>query len=285
MTAPAERDREGAPRGDDALVGYARIGRVAVLTLDDAARRNSLSTGVVRAMLRALAASRRDGMRAVVIAARGKVFSAGANIREMLELRWFEWSEPDPAVPTPLDLFEAIEADPRPVIAAVDAPAYGGGVELTLVCDLVIAGPGAAFVFPEIGHGAIPNTAMARLPSIIGRRAAIDLMLSRRRVDAAEAHVLGLVDRLVEQGQLMDACTALAEAIVAAPPCAIALVKRATAGRGAGWPEIRRSLQASDPREWREGMAAFVERRAPDFDPAWEALLGESSAALAGEPP
>lgn len=249
-----------------------RSGHVAVLTLCDEMRRNCLSSGLVRALLAALTESRREGMRAVVIAARGKVFSAGANIREMLEQKWFDWSEPNPDLPTPIDLFEAIESDPRPVIAAVDAPAYGGGVELTLVCDLVVAGFRAGFVFPEIGHGAIPNTAMARLPSIVGRRAALDLMLTRRMVDVHEARALGLASRIVDSGRVVEEAVSTAEAIVAGSPRAIELVKRSTAGRAIGWPEIRRSLQQTDQQEWQEGMAAFVERRAPDFSAAWDAL-------------
>lgn len=254
------------------LVTLERHGAVAVIVLDDAARRNALSTGLVSGVLDALVQSRRDGMRVVVFASRQPAFCAGADIREMLETGWLETGPRDPAAPpTPLDLFAALEAETRPVLAAVDGLALGGGVELLLCCDLVIATARASFALPEISLGVIPNTAMARLPGIVGPRAALDLILTRRRFDAAEAVRLGLVSQVVEQSDLLDKAVRLAEAIVTgAPPGAIAAVKRGL-DRGPDWPAITALLGTMRREEWTEGFSAFLEKRRPDYDRFWSA--------------
>jgi enoyl-CoA hydratase/carnithine racemase len=143
----------------------------------------------------------------------------------------------------------------------------GGGVELTLSCDLVLATEKARFALPEIGLGLIPRTALARLPEVVGRRKALELILTRRRLDAAEALALGLVNRIVENA---DAAVSLAEEIIAAPPGAIAAVKR-NLGRVApdDWQAIHGLLAHLQPGEWREGLTAFSEKRAPDYERFW----------------
>ena len=242
-------------------------GHVGLALLDDEPRRNVLSRALVREVLDVLEASRLEHVRAVVIGSSSAVFCAGADIGEMLGQDWQTWIHPQRDQPTPLDLFEAIESDPRPIIAAVNGMAIGGGVELTLACDLVLAGANASFMLPELAHGAIPNTAMARLPALIGARAARDLILTRRRVGADEALHLGLVNRLVDE-PLHDAAIAVAAAIVAAPPGAIAAAKHGIA-RTPDWPTIRRLLGSMKPDEFNEGFAAFMEKRRPDFDAHW----------------
>lgn len=249
-------------------VSYAKRNHVGLVLLDDGPRRNALSFALVGELMEILAISRRDGMRALVIGSAGKVFCAGADMQEMLEQNWFTWTRPEPGKPTPLDLFEALENDPRPIVAAVDGHAFGGGVELTLACDLVVAGESATFTLPEIGHGVIPNTAVARLPGIVGARAALDLILTRRRVAAPEAHALGLVNRLAPSGTACEAALVLAEGIVSAAPGAIAAVKRGI-GRTQDWAAIRALLHTLDAKEWQEGFAAFGEKRQPSFDDRW----------------
>ena len=250
-------------------IRFERQGHVGIALLDDGPRRNVLSSALVRELLDVLEASRRERVRAIVIGSAGSLFCAGADISEMLGADWETWIHPQPDRPTPLDLFEALEADPRPIVAAVDGPAIGGGVELTLACDLVLAGPGATFMLPELAHGAIPNTAMARLPSLIGARAARDLVLTRRRVAADEALRLGLVNRVVTGEPLHAAAVAVAAAIVAAPPGAIAAAKRGMACTP-DWAAIRRLLRTMRPEECNEGFAAFVEKRRPGFDAHWD---------------
>ncbi|MEJ1969451.1 MAG: enoyl-CoA hydratase/isomerase family protein [Rhizomicrobium sp.] len=245
------------------LVRIERRGDVAILWMDDARRRNALSTALVREMLDAIAAGGRDGAGAFVLASDQKAFCAGADIRDMLDNGWLEADQNDLAVLTPPDLFKAIEAEPRPVIAAVNGPALGGGVELCLACDLAIAGPPASFMLPELGLGILPNTAIARLPALIGYRRAADLILTRRKVDAAEALALGLVTMLADDpvGQAVATAAALCASV---PPVALAAAKR-NLSRGRTWAEADGMLRQMDGREWREGVSAFLEKRTPDY--------------------
>ena len=249
-------------------IRFERHEHVGLALLDDEPRRNVLSRGLVRELIDVIHASRREHVRALVIGSAGKLFCAGADISEMLGQDWETWIHPKADQPTPLDLFEAIETDPRPILAAVDGLTLGGGVELTLACDLVVAGGNASFMFPELGHGAIPNTAIARLPAMIGARAARDMILTRRRVGADEALRLGLVNRVVSDEPVNPAALALATSIVSAPPAAIAAVKHGIE-RTPDWPTIRRLLRTMKPDEYNEGFAAFVEKRRPNFDAHW----------------
>ncbi|MEG3126121.1 enoyl-CoA hydratase/isomerase family protein [Sphingomonas sp. GB1N7] len=251
------------------LVNVERRDAVSVIWLTDAARRNALSVALVTQLLDALATSRSDGARAVVLASREKAFCAGADIRDMLESGWLDAKPGEEGAPTPPDLFAAIEADGRPIIAAVDGLALGGGVELCLSCDLVVASPTASFMFPELGLGVLPNTALARLPELVGVRAATDLILTRRRIDAAEALRLGIVSAVADGASAVDHAVATARDIVGgSPPTALAAAKRYLR-RGRDWPAIRLVLADMDAAEWREGTTAFVEKRPPQYDRFW----------------
>jgi enoyl-CoA hydratase/carnithine racemase len=240
---------------------------IAVITMDDDARRNTLSRRQVRGMLEAIAAS--DAARAIVIAARGKVYSAGADLSDF----GGEGGVMDEsAKETPMALFETLIAEPRIVIAAVHAGAYGGGFELTLCCDLVAAAPEAFFMLPETAHGVMPPIAAARLPAIIGTRRTLELIATRRKLSAAEAHALGLVNRLSEPGQALEAALALAHEVVdAAPPASLAAAKYGIADRiPALAPVLTSTLARLDEREWKEGMRAFAEKRKADYAPIWK---------------
>lgn len=246
-------------------VEFSLRGRVGVLTMGDTEHFNALSPPQVAAFLEAL--ERSHEARALVIVSSAKHFCAGADIKEFLK---GDLLDPKKAAPptSPVNLFRALIDDPRPVIAAVDGLAMGGGVELTLSCDLVLATEKARFALPELGLGLIPRTALARLPEIVGRRKALELILTRRRFDAAEAMALGLVNRIVDN---TDAAIALAEEIITAPPGAIAAVKRSL-GRvsPADWDGIHGLLEHLRPDEWREGLTAFAEKRKPDFERFWK---------------
>ena len=249
-------------------VAFSLTGKVGVLIMQDAEHFNALSPPQVRAMLDALAESK--AARALVIASSAKHFCAGADIQEFLKGELLDPSRPAPAT-SPVNLFRALTDDPRPVIAAVDGLAMGGGVELTLSCDLVLASEKARFALPELGLGLIPRTALARLPEIVGRRKALELILTRRRLTADEAVAIGLVNQRVESAGLIDAAVKMAQEIITAPPAAIAAVKRTLGRVPAGdWAAIHTLLSQLDPSEWREGLTAFAEKRTPDFERFWK---------------
>jgi enoyl-CoA hydratase/carnithine racemase len=247
-------------------VEFSPRGHVGVLMMGDTEHFNALSPPQVQAMLDALSQSK--AARALVIASSAKHFCAGADIKEFLKGELLDPNRPAPAT-SPVNLFRALIDDPRPVIAAVDGLAMGGGVELTVSCDIVLASEKARFALPELGLGLVPRTALARLPEIIGRRKALELILTRRRVTADEAVALGLVNQKVDNP--LEAALKLAEEVITAPPGAIAAVKRTLGRVPAGdWAGIHGLLANLDPAEWREGLMAFAEKRTPDFERFWK---------------
>ncbi|WP_011578912.1 MULTISPECIES: enoyl-CoA hydratase/isomerase family protein [Chelativorans] len=253
------------------LVDIERRGHVAIVYLNDEKRKNALSTVLVTDAMAAISESCKgpDPARALVLANHGTDFCAGADIRDMLDTGWLE-SEPRShgETPTPVDLFKLIDADPRPVVAAVRGLVLGGGVELATVCDLVLAAPQTTFRLPEIGLGVLPNTALARLPAIIGRRRTAELILSRRAWSAEEAERFGFVTAIAPEEELLERAVALAAAIVkGAPPAAIGGVKSAL--RTADWDSIDGILGLMNGAEWREGTSAFVQKRKPDYEDFW----------------
>ena len=251
-------------------VSYELRDGIAVVWLDDPARRNALSRAIVSGLFAALSRSRKDNARAIVLAGRGTAFCAGANIDDLRD-GWMEGREPDT---DPTRLFQALSEESRIVIAAVDGAALGGGFELTLACDLVLATAQAFFALPELGVGVIPNTAAARLQRIVGSRVALELILTRRRVASAEAEKLRLVNKLVDaSADVVSEAVALATQIVSqAGPGAIAAAKCAHhAHAPTDWERVRATLSDVPRPEWQEGLDAFTEKRAPDFNRFWGA--------------
>jgi enoyl-CoA hydratase/carnithine racemase len=246
-------------------------GHVGLVLLNRPDHRNALCADLVEGVLAALEESRAKGARAIVIGSRGTAFCAGADIHEALHSGWLLQDAGASGRATPLDLFQALEADDRPVIAAVNGLALGGGVELVLSCDLALASEAAKFALPEISLGVIPNTGIARLPQIVGQRKALELMLMRRRIDAREAHALGLVNDVCAAEALTERAIAMADAICSAcPPGAIAAVKHGVRGES-DWPRIRALLATMREPEWREGFSSFFEKRSPDYSRFWSA--------------
>lgn len=162
----------------------------------------------------------------------------------------------------------------KPVVAAVNGLAFGGGFELVLACDLVVAAEGAAFALPETGLGIIPNSGgVQRLPRRLPRAIAMELLLTGRRVEAEEALLRGLVNRLTPLGSLMTAARELAATIAAKAPLATRAVKAAVnAGEGRSVAETYAALRGDkapvydlmlSSEDAREGPLAFAEKRPP----------------------
>lgn len=257
-------------------------GHTALLTLNDPDRRNALSRDIVRGFFHALECSLQAGARAIVVAAEGPAFCAGANIDDLRD-GWMEGKDPkeDPAL-----LFRRLWQLDLPVVAAVQGPALGGGMELLLACDLSVASGAAWFAMPELGHGVIPNSAVALLPRTVGWRQAMDLILTRRRVPAAEALALGLVNRLVSPDAVLEAALDLAGDIVGkTPPGALAAAKaNLRAHAPVAWERVLASPMDVPRSEWQEGLDAFTERRAPSFESFWAAAGAHLAVATDEEP-
>jgi enoyl-CoA hydratase len=210
-----------------------------------------------------------DGIGAIVITGSEKAFAAGADIGAMREWTYMDVFKTDYITRN----WEDLKRIRKPVIAAVSGFALGGGCELVMMCDIVIASNTARFGQPEIKLGVIPGAGgTQRLPRAIGKAKAMDLVLTGRMMDAQEAERAGLVSRIVPAETLVDEALAAAEAIARFSLPAILMAKEAVqrayeAPLSEGLLFERRlfhSLFATA--DQKEGMAAFVEKRTPRFE-------------------
>ncbi len=250
---------------DADLVLLERHGHTAVLTLNRPAARNAISQGVTRAMaahLDVLAAD--DDVWVVVITGAGdQAFCAGADLKSR--------AEAPPTVPE-LGGFAAITARvfPKPLIAAVNGFALGGGMEICLACDLVVAEEHASFGLPEVRRGIVAGAGgMERLPRRIPPAIAMEMILTGRPIDAATALRFGLVNRVVAKGAAVAAALELAAVIGECAPLAVRYSKavaRASLAHGEAdamgdLAALRERALSSD--DAKEGPRAFAEKRPP----------------------
>ena len=239
-----------------------------LITLDRPGALNALRTNLLGELRRTLEAAREDDdVRAAVIAGNERAFAAGADIKEMAGM-----AVVDVLTDKRLDTWRALRLFPKPLIAAVAGFALGGGCELAMCCDIVIAGADARFGQPEINLGIIPGAGgTQRLPRAVGKAAAMKMVLTGEIVGAREALAMGLVAEVVQPELCVARALALAATIAAKPPLAVRLAKEAILKSfevplEAGLDYERRaftSLFATEDRA--EGIAAFVEKRPARF--------------------
>jgi len=242
---------------------------VELWTIDGEARRNAISRAML-AELESNVARAAKALRVVVLTGAGdKSFCAGADLKERAGMSEAE-------VRAFLDglrrTFRAIETSDAVFIAAVNGTAFGGGTELALACDLRLAAPPAELGLTEVKLGIIPGGGgTQRLTRLIGPGRARDLILTGRRVTAAEALALGLVNRVAEAGKLIDEALAVAAQIAANAPIAVAAAKHAIA-EGLSLPmddalklELSHYERVLGTEDRLEGLRAFAEKRAPSF--------------------
>lgn len=200
-----------------------RDGPVAVLTLNRPEVRNALNAALVGELLGRLREANEDAsVRAVVLSAAPPAFCAGADLHELVE------GEPHAArrrVELTVQLHTAIPALRKPVIAAVSGAALAGGCGLAMSCDVVIASERASFGYPEVRRGLVAAVVMASLQRSVGRRVAMDLLLSGRRIDAEEALRIGMVTELVSGGSELATALQRAHEFAQHPPSAVAMTK------------------------------------------------------------
>ena len=243
--------------------------RVALLRLNRPEARNALSPEMMGEIAGELERFDPDPeIRCIVIAGSEKVFAAGADIRAMSE-RSFAEALYHPAA----GFWKRLATVKTPMVAAVSGWALGGGCELALACDMIVASETATFGQPEINLGIIPGGGGSqRLSRVLGKQRAMELVLTGRRVDAAEARELGFVNQVVEGGGWLDAALELAGRVAAQPPIAARLAKQAVIAAeettlSAGLEVERRLYELAMATEDRvEGMTAFLEKREPKFE-------------------
>jgi enoyl-CoA hydratase len=244
-------------------------GRVALITLNRPKQLNALAPKLMQELGAALYGfDADDGVGAIVITGNDKAFAAGADIGAMKD---FDFQHAFKSNYITRD-WEHIRNIRKPVIAAVAGYALGGGCELAMMCDIVIAAESAKFGQPEINLGVLPGSGgTQRLPRAVGKAKAMDMCLTARMMDAAEAERAGLVSRVVPNDKLMEEAMAAAEKIASySLPVAMMIkesVNRAyesTLSEGVLF-ERRLFHAAFALEDQKEGMAAFVEKRKPKF--------------------
>ncbi|MDR7418336.1 MAG: enoyl-CoA hydratase-related protein [Armatimonadota bacterium] len=245
-----------------------RDGAVAIITLNRPKVLNALNQETMDELVDALEAlDRDDAVRCVVLTGGERAFAAGADVNEMLHAtpaqmlsgyRFQQW--------------ERIRKVTKPLIAAVRGFALGGGCELALLCDMIIAGEGARFGQPEINLGIMPGAGgTQRLTRAVGKARAMELILTGRHITAAEADRLGLVTRVVPDEVVLDEARALAQQIARKAPVAVRLAKDAvlkafdTTLEGGLDYERKLFYLLFSTEDKDEGIGAFLNKRQPEF--------------------
>jgi len=250
------------------LVETSVDGHVALCRLNRPEARNALSPEVMEELAGSLAGfDADDEVRCIVIAGSDEVFAAGADIGAIAERTFSE------ALFHPAAAFWRRLAECRtPMVAAVSGFALGGGCELALSCDLIVASETAQFGQPEINLGIIPGGGgTQRLARVIGKQRAMELVLTGRRIDAREAETLGIVNEVSPAGEWLRRALEVAARVAERPPLATKLAKQAVlaaeeTGLSAGLEQERRLYELTMATEDRvEGTRAFLEKRKPDF--------------------
>lgn len=246
--------------GVDQGVGLIRLNRPKVL--------NALNAEVMGELIDALSRmDQDDDVRCIVITGNERAFAAGADIGEMAEASVVDMYTRDN-----LSRWDRVRKIKKPIIAAVNGYALGGGCELAMACDMIIAGEGARFGQPEINIGVIPGAGgTQRLTRAIGKAKAMEWILTGRFVTADEAERAGLVTRVVPDEAVLDTALALARKIASKPPIAVQLAKDAVLAAfdttiETGLAHERHNFYLLFATEdQREGMRAFLEKRRPQW--------------------
>lgn len=252
----------------DRPIAAERDGAVALARLNRPQARNALSPDLMEQLAASIEEWDSDpAVRCIVIAGGEEYFAVGADVGVMTE-RSFEDALAHPSA----RFWQRMSACSKPLVAAVSGYALGGGCELALLCDIVVASESAELGQPEILLGSIPGGgATQRLTRAIGRQRTMELVLTGRRIDAQEAFRLGLVNRVAPKKKWLPQALELAQLVARRPPIAVRLAKQAVlaaeeTGLAAGLEQERRLYELSMATEDRvEGMQAFIEKRLADF--------------------
>jgi enoyl-CoA hydratase len=245
--------------------------RLAVMTVNRPGKLNALDSRTVKEILQTAGqAATDDSVGALIITGAGdKAFVAGADISELARQTLVEGQATSDRGQA---AFSALENMDKPVIAAINGFALGGGLELALACHLRVAAANAVMGLPELGLGIIPGYGgTQRLARLVGRGHALEMILTARKVKADEAARMGLVNRVVPEGEALAGAREMAGKILAQGPLAVAFALRAVrhglemslAAGQAYEASLFGLVSATD--DMREGMTAFLEKRKPDF--------------------
>jgi enoyl-CoA hydratase len=250
------------------LILSEKRGRVGLITLNRPQAMNALNNQLMRELMDALETFDKDeAVGAMVITGNEKAFAAGADIKEMAAKSITEMRDTDH-----IAVFGRIRAIRKPVIAGVSGWALGGGCEVALSCDMIVASESARFGQPEINIGVIPGAGgTQRLTRAVGKAIAMEMILNDRRLNAQEAYQFGLVNRVVPVERVFEETLKLAEEIASRAPIAVRAAKEMinqayeqtlSEGLAAEKQEFYNLFATEDQKE---GMQAFMEKRQPQW--------------------
>jgi enoyl-CoA hydratase/carnithine racemase len=250
-------------------LSLAREGECAVVTLNRPERRNALSLELMRELIRGFDEIAGDpSLRAVILAAAGKVFSSGHDLSQMTGRNIDEYRQ---LFDVCTQLMEKMQSIPQPVIAEVQGIATAAGCQLVATCDLAIASDMAAFATPGVKIGLFCSTPMVALTRAIGRKRAFEMLVTGEMIDAKTAAAWGLVNRVVPAGELARETRKLAARIAAASSLVVALGKDAyyaqidlAQAKAYAYAQQVMSLNALAD-DAQEGISAFLEKRVPHW--------------------
>ncbi|KAF4465908.1 enoyl- hydratase [Fusarium albosuccineum] len=252
---------------DELVIATTPAQGIRVLALNRPAKRNALSQTLITALLEHLRqASQDDGVRVIVLTGSQTFFCAGADISEISELD----AEAARGRRYLADLCTGMRSVRKPVLAAVEGMALGGGFEVAMMCDLIFAASNSRFGLPEVTIGLLPGAGgTQRLTSAVGKFKAMQMILLGRPISAEEARSAGLVAELYESGTVLDKVLETASTLAALSPTALSLAKEAICRSddlGCDH-EFERSLYyfAFGTKDKEEGVKAFLEKRPPNW--------------------
>ena len=249
---------------------YAVADRIATITINRPDKLNALSAAVIAELGVAIDQAVADqAVAGVILTGAGRAFVAGADISELSGQTPLEGVE---RARFGQEIFGRFERSPKPVIAAVNGFALGGGCELAMACHLRIAGESAKFGQPEVKLGIIPGYGgTQRLPRLVGTGRALQLLMTAEIIDASEALRIGLVNKVVPNADLIATATAMLQQMLANGPLAVrACIEAVVRGQDMSLADALAYEAAhfgtlSSTADMREGMAAFLDKRAPVF--------------------
>lgn len=244
------------------------LDRVGLVRINRPEQRNALSVEVMTEIAGALEMfDGDDGIGCMVLTGDARAFAAGSDIRQMVDATPVDVLRRNSIAP-----FERLRRIGKPVIAAVSGWALGGGLELAMTCDMIVASDTATFGHPEINIGIIPGAGgTQRLPRLVGKAIAMEMLLNARFLNAQEAYQFGLVNRVAAADDYLDEALALAQEIAARAPLAVRLAKESVnvafeTSLAEGMALERRNFYfLFATQDQREGMQAFIDKRDPEW--------------------
>jgi methylglutaconyl-CoA hydratase len=244
-------------------------GKIATLTLSRPEKRNAISHALIDEFLAALEEVEQSSAQVLILAAEGKAFSAGMDLEDLQALVTHTEEENHRHSERIATLFHSLYEFPKTTIAAVHGAAIAGGTALATLCDFSLASTEASFGYTEVRIGFVPAVVSAFLIRQVGEKDARDLLLTGRIIGAAEAFRMGLVNEVVEPGELRARTQRLAEQLLENSPASLRATKALLReyGRGAIERDIRSGMEANasmrKSADFEEGVRSFLERRKP----------------------